>query len=360
MNLPKGVNPVKFFYSAIFIAALSVFSVFPTLAQESEAVVIDEVVAQVNDGVLTLSRINREMAEVIEGLKQQGKTPEAAKAEIESKKGEFIANLINEELLMQRAKEEGLEQEVEAQINQRFVQMMKENKLKTLEELYTAMRSQGLEPESIRDGWRKQFSREMVVSREVDQRIYWGWSAKELRDYFNANQAKFTKPEEVTLSNIFLNYAGRDEAAVKEKAKQLVAQLRKGGDFQKLAVENSDEPNAKETKGAVGKFKIVDLNDTITKAIKPVKAGGVTDPIELEGGVQIVRVDARVEATSESFFDEDAVRRAITVDKIPEARKKFLSDLRKDAYIKVSDGYKALVMPHLEKDGATAEVKKPN
>ena len=351
---------MKFIYSAIFIAALSVFSVFPAFAQESEAVVIDEVVAQVNDGVLTLSRIKREMKEVIDGLVQQGRTPEAAKSEVEKKQGELIANLINEELLIQKGKEEGLDQEVEAEVNRWFVTKMKENGFKTLEQLYTVMRTQGIEPDAFRENLRKQYTREMVISREVDQKLYWQPTATELRKYFNENQVKFTKPEEVTLSTLFLNFAGRDEPAIREKAKQLIAQIRKGADFQKLVIENSDDPSAKETKGLVGKFKANELNEVIGKAIKPVKAGGVTEPIELEGGVQIIRVDERVEASSESFFDEDAVRRAVMVEKLPDARRKFLSELRKDAFIKVSEGYKAMVMPYLNKEEATAEVKKPN
>lgn len=351
---------MKFIYSAIFIAALSVFSVFPAFAQESEAVVIDEVVAQVNDGVITLSRIKREMKEAIEVGVQQGKTPEASKAEVEKKQGELIASLINEELLMQRGKEEGLEQDIEAEVNRWFVQKMKEMGFKTLEALYTAMRSQGVEPDAVRENLRKQFTREMVISREVDQKIYWAPTATELRKYFDGHKEKFSKPEVVTLSNLFLNYAGRDEPTVKEKAKQLVARLRKGEDFVKLVIENSDDPTAKETKGLVGKYSLPELNETITKAIKNVKAGGVTDPLEIEGGIQIVRVDERTEASNESFFDEEAVRRAIMVEKLPEARRKFLSELRKDAFIKVSEGYKALVMPFLNKDEATAEVKKPS
>lgn len=350
---------MKYFYSAIFIAVLSIFSVFPAFAQESEAVVIDEVVAQVNDGVITLSRIKREMADIVEGLKQQGKTPEAAKAEVDSKQGEIIANLINEELLMQKGKEEGMEQDVEAEINRRFVQMMKENNLKTLEQLYAAMRSQGLDPEVIREGWRKQFTREMVINREVDQKLYWDASAKDLREYFDKNKAKFTKPEIVSLSTIYLNFAGRDENAVKEKAKQLVERARKGEDFVKLAIENSDDPGVKDNKGSVGKFNVPELNDVITKAIKGIKAGGVSEPVELEGGVQIIRVDERTEASSESFFDEDAVRRARLAEKAPDARRKFLSELRRDAFIKVSEGYKAMVMPHLNNEAtAAAETKK--
>ncbi len=65
------------------------------------------------------------------------------------------------------------------------------------------------------------------MQREVDGKVYWSLSTKELRDYFEKNKAKFTKPETVTLSEIFLNLAGRDKATPMEKAKQIVAELPK-------------------------------------------------------------------------------------------------------------------------------------
>ena len=195
---PQGVSLVKFISSAIFIAALTVVSVFPAFAQENEPLVIDEVVAQINDGVLTLSRIKREKQTIIDSMVQEGKTPEAAKAELESKEGELIANLINEELVLQRGKElEGFDADIDAQINQRFVQIMKEQNLKTLDALYKAMESQGVRPTEIREMWRKQIAKDSVLQREVDQKIYWDASGKQLRDFFEANRKKFTKPETV-------------------------------------------------------------------------------------------------------------------------------------------------------------------
>lgn len=349
---------MKFIYSAIFIIATLVLTAVPGLTQENEPVVIDEVVAQINDGVLTLSRIKQDMKEFTDALVAQGKSPEAAKAEIDKKQGELIANLIIEELLLQKGKEEGLDQDVDAQINQRFVQIMKEQNLKTLDDLYKAMDAQGVRPDEIRDQWRKQLMRDAVMQRSVDQKLYWSYSGKELREYFEKNKAKFTKPETVSISDIFLNYAGRDEAGVKEKAKLLVAQLRKGADFEKLALENSDNPDVKENKGKRGTFTITALSEQFVGPIKATKAGDVTDPVEVEGGIEIIRVDERTEATSESFFDEDAVRKAITLEKLPEARKKFLGELRRDAFIKVSEAYRSSVMPHLEMDESTVGVKK--
>ncbi|HLM60292.1 MAG TPA: hypothetical protein VK308_05795, partial [Pyrinomonadaceae bacterium] len=58
-------------------------------AQETEAKVVDEVVAQVNEGVITLSQIKREMKDAIDSLVKEGKTPEQAKTEIEGKQGEL-------------------------------------------------------------------------------------------------------------------------------------------------------------------------------------------------------------------------------------------------------------------------------
>ena len=349
---------MKFIRSAIFIIAVLSFSIIPIFAQESEAVVIDEVIAQINDGVLTLSRVKRESKEVIEGLIQEGKKPEEAKALVDGKQGEIIAGLIIEELILQKGKEEGIDSEVEIEVNKRFLSIMKQEKMTTLDALYKAMESQGVRPDDYRELWRKQISRDIVMQREVDGKVYWSLSTKELRDYFEKNKAKFTKPETVTLSEIFLNLAGRDKATLMEKAKQIVAELRKGGDFEKLAVENSDRPNVKENKGKVGTFTIADLNEKLSTPIKSVKAGEVSDPIDVEDGIEILKVVERSEASSESFFDEDAVRKVLAYEKIPEARKKFLADLRKDAFIKVSEGYRAIVLPFLNKDEVTAEVKK--
>src|SRR5215510_12338745 len=99
------VKFIKFLASAFLFTLLTVSFSF---AQESEPVVIDEVVAQVNEGVITLSRVKQESKNAISGLVQNGKTEAQARSEVESKQGELIAALINDELIMQKGKELGL------------------------------------------------------------------------------------------------------------------------------------------------------------------------------------------------------------------------------------------------------------
>ncbi|MCY7375303.1 MAG: peptidyl-prolyl cis-trans isomerase [Pyrinomonadaceae bacterium] len=351
---------MKYINSAIFTIAILAVSSLAIFAQESETKVVDEVVAQVNDSVITLSQVKREMNEAIDSTVKEGKqTPDQARAAIESKKGELIAGIVNEELLMQKGKEAGVDSEVEGQINQRFLEIMKQQNVKTLDALYKAMEASGVNQEDIRNLWRKQITREIVLNREVDSKLYLGWTAKEIKAYYEANKAKFTKPETITISEIFLNFAGRDKEAVREKAKQLVQQARGGADFGKLAEENSDRENVKETKGKAGALNVKDLDKIFAEPLKDVKVGGITEPIEIaEEGIEIFRVDERSKASVESFYDETEVRKAMTYEKLPAERKKFMTNLRQDAYIKISETYRPLVSPLLFADDRQAEVKK--
>ena len=353
---------MKYTRSAIFLIAVLILTSLSVIAQESETKVVDEVVAQVNDGVITLSRIKREMKAAADSYVAEGKkTPEEAKAEVESKQGELIANIINEELLLQKGKElGGVDADVQAQINQRFLSIMKQQNLKTLDSLFKEMEKANISPDELREVWRKQMTRDEVFQREVDSRLYSSFTSKDIKNYYEANKAKFTKPETVSISEIFLGFAGRDETAVREKAKQIVAQARSGTNFGKLAEENSDRPDAKKSLGKVEKpINVKEMDDRFIKALQNVKAGGVTDPIEIDEGIEILRVDARTQASNESFFDENEVRKTMTYEKLPEERKKYLTTLRGESYIKINEAYRPIVAPVLFADDRQAEAKKP-
>lgn len=339
---------MKHFYSILFLSILIVSAVSAASAQETQERVVDEVVAQINDGVLTLSRIKRETKALVDDAVKNGKTREEAQRLVDEKQGELIANLINEELLVQKAKEMNLESQIDAAINERSVQIMKQYNLKSLDQLNKVMEEQGVDPAELRDVWRKQITKELVIRQQVHAKVYWDTKPKELRDFYEKNKSKFTKPETVTLSEIFLSFAGRDEAATRGKAKDIVAKLRGGADFAKMVAENSDRPDAAKTNGKVDVFNVKDLDEKFAAAVKGVKAGGYTDPIEIDQiGINILRVDERTQASSESQFDEAAVRQAILVEKAPAATKEFMAKLRQDYYIKIGEQYRPLVSPIL-------------
>lgn len=339
---------MKNIFISILLPAIFLLGCVAAAAQETQERVIDEVVAVVNEGVITLSRVKRESKSIVDEQVKAGKSREEAQRMVDEKQGELIANLINEELLIQKAKELGLDQQIDATVNERFLQIMKQYNMKTLDALYKAMEEQGADPAEIREMWRKQATRDTVLQKEVQSKVYWEAQGKELRDYFEKNKSRFTKPEMVTISEIFLSFAGRDENAVRAKAKQLVAELRAGADFVKIATENSDRPDVAKTKGKVDPISVKDLDEKFATVLKDVKVGGYTDPIEIDQiGINILRLDERTQASNESHFDESAVRMAILQDKAPAATKEFMTNLRQDSYIKIGENYRPLVSPIL-------------
>ncbi len=349
---------MKYINSVIFLSAVIFLSSFAVFAQETQTVVVDEVVAQVNESVITLSQIKREEKNAISSLVQEGKTPEEAQKLLSEKKGELIANLINEQLIQQKGKEYNADTNVEARVNQQFLAKMKELKLNTLEELYEEMRKGGVDPDDIRTFYRTQILRDMVFEQEVDTKIYWGLSSKEMKDYFEKNKSKFTKPETYALSEIFLGFAGRSEDEVRQKAKTIIAQLKGGAEFEKLVLDNSDSQDKATSKGKLGTFSVEQLKqigEQFVKALETVKTGGFSEPVEVVEGIHIFRVDDHQKASSDSVFDERAVRQAIAYERIPEGRKAFMTKLRQDAYIKINDQYRPIVSPVLFADDRKTE-----
>ncbi|HEX5705164.1 MAG TPA: peptidyl-prolyl cis-trans isomerase [Pyrinomonadaceae bacterium] len=331
--------------AALFLAAAVLFLPSMATAQEGEPVVVDEVIAQVNDGVVTLSQLKREMKERVETLKQNGMSPEQAQAEVEKRKAELIATLINEQLLLAKGKELDLSERVEAQVNKRMLEVAVENKLNSIEKLEEAMRQSGVDPVETRQTMRTEMMKQAVLESDVDSKLFYGLSIDELRKYFDANQSKFVKPETVELSEIFLSLAGKPEAEVKARANQLVTQIRGGADFGTLATAYSER--SQQNKGKVGLFEVVNLRPDIAAAIKSVQAGGVGEPLKTDEGYQILRVDARTAGSSTPTFNEMKVREAITTERLPKAREQYLQNLRNDAYVSIAETYRASVAPLL-------------
>jgi peptidyl-prolyl cis-trans isomerase SurA len=337
---------LKFILATLFLIAAFLISLSPVHAQEGEPVVVDEVIAQVNDGVVTLSQLKREMKEAIDLYKQRGMTEQQATAEIEKHRAELIATLINEQLLLQQGKELGMTERVEAEVNKRMLEVAKQNGITSIEKLDDAMRQAGIDPTATRQTLRAEIMKQAVLESEVDSKLFYGLSNDELHKYFDAHRDKFLKPEAVDLSEIFLSLAGKQEAEVKAQAMQLVDQLRKGADFATLAKAYSDR--GKENAGKVGLFQVTDLRPDILAAIKNVKAGGVSEPLKTDEGYQILRVDTRTAGTNTPVFNENQVREAITIERSPKAHDEYLQGLRDDAYIKIAKDYSDAVQPLLK------------
>ena len=135
------------------------------------------------------------------------------------------------------------------------------NSILKLEE---AMRQSGIDPVSVKETMRAEMMKQAVMQQEVDRRIYLGFASEEVKKYFEAHKDQFRTQASVTISEIYLSTTDKDDAAVKARASELVAQLRAGTDFKTVASANSErEKNGQRTApqdgGKVGSFELPNM-----------------------------------------------------------------------------------------------------
>jgi peptidyl-prolyl cis-trans isomerase SurA len=309
-------------------------------AQESDVKPIDEVIVRVNAGVIMRSAFESAQRELLEELKKKYSGEELEK-QFNEWKPRILDELINNQLIVQRAKD--LSINVDAQVNQQILQLMKENNCDSDKCLEQKMREAGLDMEEFKHFFGEKFSKDAVLGQEVYGKVYRTLTEKEKREFYEKNKQLYAEPGEVTLSNIFIAFGKNPDQAL-DRAKEIVTRARAGAvDFKTLAQKYTDsEPGKKDKDSSLGTFKIPDLKPEIKAIVENAKAGDVTDPIKLEAGYSIFRVDQRKEPNQLAFEDErvqNHVGRALVDQHAGEEVETYLTKLRNDAFIEIDARY---------------------
>src|SRR5262249_53325484 len=148
---------------------------------------------------------------------------------------------------------------VEADVNQQLLRLMKENNCETLDCLEQKVREAGFDIAEVRRNLTEDFSRQKVISAEVYGKVYRNLTEKEKREYYEKNKQRYTEPAEVTLSSILIAF-GKEPEQARLRAKEISTQAKNGVmEFPLLAEKNCETEQCKKAKGVLGSFKVVEL-----------------------------------------------------------------------------------------------------
>jgi peptidyl-prolyl cis-trans isomerase SurA len=308
-------------------------------AQEADVKPIDEVIVRVNAGVIMRSAFESSQREWLEELKSKYSGEELEK-KFNELKPRILDDLINSQLLAQRAKD--LSINVDAQVSQQILRLMKENNCDSDKCLEQKMREAGYDIDEFKRILGENFSREAVLGQEVYGKIFRALTEKEKREFYEKNKQFYAEPGEITLSNIFIAF-GKDQDQALARAKEIVVQARAGAvDFKTLALKYTESEASKGKEPSLGTFKIPELKPEVKGAVENSKVGDVTDPIKLEAGYSIFHVDQRKEQNQLAFEDErvqNHVGRALVEQHAGEEVETYLTKLRNDAFIEIDARY---------------------
>ncbi len=329
------MNRPPFLPLALLAAALSLGA--GTLSQPRSRIagafgaadVVEEIVAVVNDDIITLTEYKNQRDAMISGLRQQLQGEELAK-EIENVKTKLLEKMITDILLLQEAKAKSLN--VNEQVRMSIDNIKAQNNLQSDDDLRRALQQQGLTFEA----WRKQLEEQLliqgVVFTEVDRSIVMDDS--EIIQYYRAHPAEFTLPREYKLRAIYLAPAARSAAEIESRKKEIADRLATES-FEAVAKALSDPP-LNENGGDLGKFKKGELEKSLEDAVDKLAVGEMTPWIETKNGFNLLKVEERQESRLQPF---DEVKKNVEERLFNEKKQKkldvYMKTLREKSYVKI-------------------------
>jgi peptidyl-prolyl cis-trans isomerase C len=171
-------------------------------------------------------------------LAQAGRLPQGAPPA--SFYREVLNNLIAQKLLQQEAKKLGVKAE-EKEVDQQIAAM--KSRFPTEQDFQKALASQGITEPALRQEARDQIAFQKFLRTEVLGKNQ--ATEQAARDFYDKNQDKMQQPERVHVRHILVkadaNTPAADKAKAREKAEALLARVKGGEDFAKVAQESSDD-----------------------------------------------------------------------------------------------------------------------
>ncbi len=324
--------------------------------------VVEEIIARVNNQIVSRSEYLRSREQLKQELQQQ----DAAQADkvFTVKQKDVLRDLIDQQLLLDKGKDLGITADTE--LVKRLDEMRKQMNLDSMEDLEKAATSQGISYEDFKQNLRNQIITQQVIGKEVGSHM--SITKEEEQKFYEEHKNEMQQPEQIKLSEILVSTqkpnppadqkaassapasstpatstpATEDPqqlAAAEAKAQDLLAQIRKGASFEEIAKKNSDGPSAPQG-GDLGLFKRGMLAKELEDKTFAMKPGEVTDVIRTKQGFVILKVSEHQQAGVPSLKEmEPRIQDAIYMQKLQPSLRAYLTKLREEAFIDVKPGY---------------------
>src|ERR1700733_1901704 len=353
-------RPMTFFKfqqsAAIFILSASLSSL-PSLAQANSQTanaqtppnpaamapvngkVVEDIIARVNDQIITQSDYDRAAEQLEQEAKQQAIPPR----EMEQKQADLLRDLIDQQLLLSKGKELGITGETE--LIKQLDNIRKQNHLESMEDLEKAAAQQGASYEDFKATIRNRIITEQVVRDEVGRKI--SMSPGEVQAYFKAHESEFAQPDSVTLNKIMIPTPAKsasegadapEVAAAQAQAEEIEKKLSAGAKFEDLAQPSPADPNAPKSV-VLGEFHRGQLGKEFEDKAFALNAGQHSQPIRTKQGFIIFQATQRNPGGEASFKQvEPRVEEAIFLERMQPKLREYLTKLREEAAIDIKPG----------------------
>jgi peptidyl-prolyl cis-trans isomerase SurA len=260
-----------------------------TAEQKNAPRTIDAIVAVVNNDVITRQELAERLTMVEKRLTSQG----VALPPRTQLQGQLLERLIVERAQSQMAKENGIVVD-DTMLDRAVSRIAEQNKL-TMAQFRVQLEREGIAFPAFREDIRREILMQRLREREVDNKIQ--VTESEVDNYLAAESNSASTRQELNLSQILIrvpeNASPEQLTARRQRAEDVLRQLRTGGDFAKLAATYSDGSDALNG-GDLGWRSQDRLPQLFVDAVGSLRPGEVSGLLKSGNGFHIVKlVDRR-------------------------------------------------------------------
>ncbi|MFA5389717.1 MAG: peptidylprolyl isomerase [Candidatus Omnitrophota bacterium] len=319
-----STNILKIRITAVLLITLAV----PVLAVCAGT--INKFVAVVNDEVITQQDVDQLLAVLYAQYTQEYKGDDLLRKMEEAKK-DILNQIIEDKLVLSRAKELDIKVS-DSEIDERMEYIKKG--FPSEQEFYKTLETQGVTVANLKERYKDQIMMKKLVDYEVRSKI--SVLPSEISDYYEKYKDRFRSADKYRIKNIVIK--ARDNVGLelaKVEIENVHKKLSEGGDFDELARQYSQGPNA-EKGGDMGYVERGQMLEVLDSAISKLNKGEFSAPVQSEIGYHILKVED-VEYGSHAALEDvqKDIQMALFQDKFKNKVQEWLSGLKDKAYISI-------------------------
>lgn len=296
----------------------------------AQAETINKFVAVVNDEVITQQDVDQMLAVLYAQFSQEYKGDELLQ-KMEQVKKDILRQIIEDKLVLSRAKELGIKV-TDSEINERLDYIKKG--FPSEDEFYKTLQTQGVTIANLKDRYRDQIMMKKLVDYEVRSKI--SVLPSEVSGYYEKHKSRFREGDKYKVKNILIK--AKDDVSfelAKVEIDSVYNKLKAGGDFNVLAGQFSQGPNA-EKGGDMGYIEKGQMLESLDEVIFKLKPGEYSEPVKSEIGYHIFKVeDIKYEKQTSLGDVQKDIQMMLFQNKFKAAIDEWLAGLKKKAYISI-------------------------
>src|SRR6266478_4382947 len=324
---------------------------------------VEEIIARVNNEIITRPEYDKARQTATEDAKSECQnhcTAEQLQIAVEDREKHTLRDLVDQSLLVQRAKDMGVS--VEPELIKRLDSIRTENKLGSMEELEKAVSSQGMNWEDFKNNIRSTLLTQHVISSEVGSHITIG--DEEVTKYYEAHKSEFVRPEQVALREIVVSTEGKKPEELpdlKKKAETALKRVQDGEDFGEIAKRLSDG-STKSQGGFLGIYKRGELSKELEDKVFKMKRNELTEVMETRQGFLVLQVLEHYDEGEQSLSKvKNEIMDKLYGTRMEPAMREYLKTLREQSYVVIKPGFQDIAGgggSEIQEVSATPEVTK--